>query len=412
MSRRQVDPGPEALCQGLVAHLEEQMQIHDPRILDAFRAVPRHRFVTHVSIEEAYRDRAIATKQLDNGLAISSASQPAMMAIMLKQLNIQPGHRILEIGAGTGYNAALMAHLVGARGHVVTIDFDEDIVSDARQHLAANGVENVDVIRADGGRGFAAGAPFDRIILTVGAWDIAPAWREQLTAHGRLVLPLSVGGPQLSVAFQAQNGHLISQSAHYCEFMRLRGEFAGPEMLGPLGPERGLLIGSEEALPVPNDTLYNWLSGPSQDDPAGMHMALRDLRSSLWLWLGIHETGHFRVYATGDIAKRGWIPDLLSVSVPGGLFRGTSGLVNEDGVCLLARSDDEANPFPLRLRSYGNAKALTQRLLGQLQAWDAAGRPRGDRLEIVVYPLEAAIDVPEGAVVIPKRWHQHVLRWP
>lgn len=201
MARQQVDPNPETLRQGLVSHLKERMHIRDPRILAAFRAVTRHRFVTHVSIEEAYRDRAIPTKQLDSGVAISSASQPAIMAMMLAQLDLQPGHRVMEIGAGTGYNAALMARLVGARGQVVSIDVDEDIVADARQHLAANGIANVEVIRTDGGQGCPDGTPFDRIILTVGAWDIAPARRQQLTVNGRLVLPLSVGGSQLAVAF-------------------------------------------------------------------------------------------------------------------------------------------------------------------------------------------------------------------
>jgi len=411
MSCRQVDSDPEALRQALVTHLKEQIHIRDPRILAAFRGVPRHRFVTHVTIEEAYRDRAIPTKQLDSGVAISSSSQPAIMAMMLEQLDLQPGHRVMEIGAGTGYNAALMSRLVGEHGHVVTIDYDEDIVSKARQHLAANGIENVDVIRADGGQGVPDGVPFDRIILTVGAWDIAPAWREQLAANGRLVLPLSVGGPQLTVAFQSQDGRLVSQSAHYCEFMRLRGEYAGPEILGPLGPKQGFLIGSEEALPVPADTIYGWLHGPSQDYDTEMHIALRELRSSLWFWLGIYATGQFRVYAAGDIARRSSIPDLLSVSTPVAVLKGTSGLVNEDGVCLLARSDHDANTFPLHLRSYGNAEALTQQLLGQLRTWDAAGRPKGENLEITAYPLHDKIDVPEGAVVMSKRWHQFVLRW-
>jgi protein-L-isoaspartate(D-aspartate) O-methyltransferase len=411
MSRQQVDPNAETLRQGLVSHLQEQMHIRDPRILAAFRAVPRHRFVTHVSIEEAYRDQAIPTKQLDSGVAISSSSQPAIMAMMLAQLDLQPGHRVMEIGAGTGYNAALMAHLVGARGQVVSIDVDADIVADARQHLAANGIANVEVIRTDGGQGFPDGAPFDRIILTVGAWDIAPAWRQQLTANGRLVLPLSVGGPQLAVAFQAQDGVLVSQSAHYCEFMRLRGEYAGPESVERVGPRQDLLIRSEGALSVPRDTIYSWLHGPSRDYPAEMQMTLRDIWSSLWFWLGVYETGHVRVYAAADMAQHGRIPNLLSVSMPGAVYRGTSGLVSEDGVCLLAGADHDTTTFALQLRSYGNAEVLTQRLLGQLRAWDAAGRPRGERLEIVVYPLGAEIDIPNDAVVVSKRWHQFVLRW-
>lgn len=412
MSSRHVAPDAEALRQLLVSHLKEQIGIRDPRILAAFNAVPRHVFVTHVTIEEAYRDRAISTKLLDSGVAISSSSQPAMMAMMLEQLDLQPGHRVMEIGAGTGYNAALMSHLVGEHGQVVSIDVDDDIVADAREHLATIGVENVEVICGDGGQGVPAGAPFDRIILTVGAWDIAPAWRKQLAPGGRLVLPLSVGGPQLAVAFQAQDGSLVSQSAHYCEFMRLRGAYAGPEVVGRLGPDQGLLITSDEGLPVTMDALYCWLGGPSQDCATDIRIALREMRTSLWFWLGIHETGQFRVYAAGEVPKREWIPDLLSVSTPVALFRGTSGIAHEEGACLLSRAEHDANTFQLHLRSYGEGAAVTQRLLDQLRAWDAAGRPKGEDLAIAVYPLDAAVDVPEGAIRIPKRWHQFVLRWP
>ncbi len=414
MSCRQDGPDSdsEALRQALVTHLEEQIHIHNPHILAAFRAVPRHRFVTHVSVEEAYCDRAISTKQLDSGVSISSSSQPAIMAMMLEQLDLQPGNRVLEIGAGTGYNAALMAHLVGADGHVITIDFDEDIVSAARQHLRANRIENVDVIRGDGGQGFPDGAPFDRIILTVGAWDITPAWRQQLAPDGRLVLPLSVAGPQLALAFQAQGDRLVSQSAHYCEFMRLRGTYAGQDILERLGPEQQFLLGSDTALPVSTDTIYEWLRGTSQDHRTQVHIELRELRSSLWFWLGIHATGQCRIYANDAAAQHEWIPDLLSTSAPGGLLRGTSGLVNANGTCLLARADHETHSFPLHLRSYGNAEALTQQLLEQLQAWDTAGRPRGDHLEITAYPLDTIVEVPDDAVLVPKRWHQFVMRWP
>ena len=412
MSRRQLDPDADALRQALVDHLREQMGIRDSRILAAFHAVPRHLFVPRVSLEEAYRDRAIATKQLDNGVAISSSSQPAMMAIMLEQLDLQPGHRVMEIGAGTGYNAALMAHLVGPRGHVFTLDVDDDIVEAARRRLAAYGVANADVICADGGQGFAAGAPFDRVILTVGAWDIAPAWREQLTTDGRLVLPLAVGGPQLSIAFQAEAGRLVSQSARYCEFMRLRGAYAGPERLERLGSKTALLIGSEAVLPVSDTTIVDWLQGPSRDHATGLRITLPEIRASLWFWLGMYETGQCRVYAAGDADRRGAIPDLLSASTPGGVLGGSSGLISEDGLCLLTRFEHDGPAFPLHVRSYGNAEALTQRLLDQLRAWDAAGRPRGEGLEITAYPLKADINIPEDAVVLSKRWHQHVLRWP
>ena len=124
------------------------------------------------------------------------------MAIMLEQLNPQPGHRVLEIGAGTGYNAALMGHLVGDSGLVITVDIDDDLVESAREHLGSAGLHRVSVVCGDGGLGYADRAPYDRIILTVGAWDIVPAWWKQLKLGGRLLLPLEVkGGVQKSVAF-------------------------------------------------------------------------------------------------------------------------------------------------------------------------------------------------------------------
>src|SRR5258708_24206156 len=98
------------------------------------------------------------------------------MAIMVEQLALQPGDRILEIGAGTGYNAALMAHLVGPKGQVVTVDIDQDTAAAAQAHLATAGADDIRVLCGDGALGYPEAAPYDRIILTAGTWDIAPAW--------------------------------------------------------------------------------------------------------------------------------------------------------------------------------------------------------------------------------------------
>src|SRR5258706_14558795 len=123
-----------------------------------------------------------------------------------------------------------MAHVVGEYGHVITIDIDEDIVANARAHLQAAGCGGVTVVCADGSEGYPAEAPYDRLILTVGAWDIAPNWSQQLKPNGRLVLPLGIiGGMQKSIAFKRVGDHLESLSVHSCGFMRLRGTFAGPE---------------------------------------------------------------------------------------------------------------------------------------------------------------------------------------
>ncbi len=143
------EPGDAVLRGALVEALRLKGCLRSPALAEAFGAVPRHLFIPHVAVEEAYRDRHIVTKRLPDGEAISSCSQPYIMAVMLDQLDVRPGHRVLEIGAGTGYNAALLAHLVGAAGRVTTIDIDADTAAAARAHLDSAGVIGVRVICGD-----------------------------------------------------------------------------------------------------------------------------------------------------------------------------------------------------------------------------------------------------------------------
>lgn len=115
-----------------------------------------------------YSDIPIVTKMTD-GRATSSTSQPALVAQMLELLELQPGMRVLEIGAGTGYNAALMAEIVGSQGAVTTIDIAPDVVARAGKMLAKAGYPDIAVICADGALGHAEAGPYDRVVATVGA---------------------------------------------------------------------------------------------------------------------------------------------------------------------------------------------------------------------------------------------------
>ena len=163
-------------------------------VVAAMRAVPRHLFLPELPAELAYRNEAIVTRRGADGQPTSSSSQPTIMAYMLDQLHVGPGQRVLEIGAGTGYNAALLQQLVGAGGRVVTVDLDGDVARQAAAHLAAAGYPEVTVVQADGAAGYPAGAPYDRIIATVGVSDLAPAWLDQLAPGGRIVVPLDLRG--------------------------------------------------------------------------------------------------------------------------------------------------------------------------------------------------------------------------
>jgi len=221
-SAREAREAEARVCNlALVGQLRQAGHLHDERVAAAFRAVLRHHFLPGVPLEAVYRDDAVVTKTVD-GLPHSSSSQPAIMARMLERLDVAPGQRVLEIGAGTGYNAALLAHLAGERGRVVTVDIDADTVEAAREHLRAAGRDRVEVICADGGYGYPPGEPYDRIIVTVGAADLPPAWWEQLRPGGRLVVPLALGHhPDLLqlVTFRRQPDHLASVAIDPCGFM-------------------------------------------------------------------------------------------------------------------------------------------------------------------------------------------------
>jgi protein-L-isoaspartate(D-aspartate) O-methyltransferase len=227
VSPRRASALAEAMVQGLRTH----SGLRDDAVADAFRSVPRHVFVPGTPLDEVYRiDAVIPTHFGADGLSTSSSSAPNIMATMLEQLDVRSGMRVLEIGAGTGYNAGLVAYLTGADGAVVSIDLDPTIVAEARAHLARAGIANARVDCADGWLGAPADAPFDRVIATVGVWEIAPAWFDQLRPGGVIVLPLWLrAGAQMCVAFVREEYGFRSVSLCACGFMRLRGPNAGPD---------------------------------------------------------------------------------------------------------------------------------------------------------------------------------------
>jgi protein-L-isoaspartate(D-aspartate) O-methyltransferase len=182
-----------------------------PELAAAFAAVPREAFVTggfqrrdgawarpgdRDFLDLVYRDDVLVTKVADR-LPVSSSSQPSLMAIMIDALDVRPGMRVLEIGAGTGYNAALLAAL-GAR--VTSVDVQADVAERARAALEQADVKGVEVRHGDGYEG-APDQRFDRVIVTVGVAGISPRWLENLDGDGPVVAPVEHAGthPVLAV---------------------------------------------------------------------------------------------------------------------------------------------------------------------------------------------------------------------
>jgi protein-L-isoaspartate(D-aspartate) O-methyltransferase len=408
-----------ALHRALIDGLKSAGQIRTPPVEAAFRAIPRHLFLPGLALDRVYRDDAIPTKLLYNR-AVSSSSQPAIMAIMLEQLGLEPGHRVLEIGAGTGYNAALMAHIVGETGRVTTVDIDEELVERARGHLAAAGFGGVQVVRGDGGLGYAEGAPYDRIILTVGSWDVVPAWREQLRPGGRLVLPLSIRGPERSVAFEHAEGYLTSVSVEPCGFMPLRGAFAGPRGRVQLGPDPSLYLVAEDPERVDAEATYELLTGPRRDWPTAVRITPPLEGRGLGLWLAAREPDIGQLVAEGSLVDGGIVPCLWRVSRPSYRVCSTAVLLGQSGLCALtgppdqppAGGPDGSESFELFVRSFGPDEGLAQQLVQQVAAWDAAGRPSTEGLRIRAYPSEVEYHPSANEAVVQKRWTRLVLDWP
>ncbi|MDP9610031.1 methyltransferase domain-containing protein [Streptomyces demainii] len=185
----------------------------------------------------AYADVPLATRVRDGEL-ITSSSQPSLMARMLQALRVRDGDRVLEIGAGTGYNAALLAHRLG-EAHVTTLDLDPEITEAARNHLAAAGFRPA-VVTGDGARGCPLHAPYDRIIATCAVASVPPAWLGQCRPDALILTPLATGLITLRVAdARHAEGRFLATPAY---FVPLRGSGPPPERVPTCGlPSRPLL---------------------------------------------------------------------------------------------------------------------------------------------------------------------------
>ena len=373
----------DSLRKVLVDRLRAQGTVRTGRVEEAMRSVPRHLFVPGVSLEEAYADAPLYTKQDGAGASISAASQPTIVAMMLEQLQVQAGHRVLELGAGTGYNAGLLTHLAGPRGQVTTVDVDADIVEGAHLGLAAAGFDEVRVVLGDGALGYAPDAPYDRVIATVGAHGVPVAWLAQLAPRGRLVVPLRLrGSVSRSIVFeQTTPGCWRSVGSRLSTFMPLRGIADDARRIVPLSDDGSVSLQVHREQTV---------------DQALLEGVLERARTQLWtaVWFrGPESMEWMDLYLACVLDNALSRMPVARSAVDGGLVSpqfgwGSMATVEKEQLAYLTlrqneRTTDGAKLYEVGVVGHGDA-GLAERVVDAVRAWDRTLRSRHAAFELPV----------------------------
>lgn len=192
----------------------QERGIDDPHVLRAMEKVRRHLFVPEEFRSAAYSDRPLPIGQ---GQTIS---QPYIVALMTELAEVEPGDRVLEVGTGSGYQAAILAELVEG---VYTVEIVEELGKTARKRLEKLGYDNVHVRIGDGFRGWPEHAPFKAIVVTAAPPEIPGPLKEQLAPGGRLVIPVGEGWQELKVVEKAADGTLKKTTVIPVQFVPMTG---------------------------------------------------------------------------------------------------------------------------------------------------------------------------------------------
>jgi protein-L-isoaspartate(D-aspartate) O-methyltransferase len=410
---------------GFTRRLRDVAPAADP-ILDAFARVPRHLFLPGVSLEAVYADDAVVTRD-EGGVPTSSSSQPSLMARMLEQLDVRAGDRVLEIGTGTGYNAALLAALGAA---VTTVELQPEVAAAAVAHLRSAGFDAVESggvkpdhaagrgdravtpVEVDGrdaavapgsvlvvtGNGAAPpGGPYDRVIVTAGCWSLPAALVGAVTDGGLLVAPLRVNGVELVLPLRREAGSLRGAGGVPCGFMPLRDGDARP-WRWPLGAG-GFATADADLGVEGRGALDRLLATPGR--PVGDPLELRDDEHALdaLLWLGLQGDPLVSLMHPSKEGPPAWTValDVMPASL----------LVIELG----SRYDRVGGAV-----LHGGEGALRTCRAG-MRAWRAGGAPGPAALELTIEPSaeRAGWSLPyptaDGAATMTRGGHRWALRY-
>lgn len=392
----------------VVDELRADGNISSPEIEAVMRKVPRHAFIPDAPLDKAYDTyAAVITKTDEHGVQLSSVSAPQIQAMMMEQAQVKPGMRVLEIGSG-GLNAAYLAELVGEHGEVVTVDIDPVVTERAHRLLDEHGYGRVRVVTADAAEPIPELGEVDVVMVTAGAWDIAPVWTAQLKPGGRLVVPLRMRGLTRSVAFTQITGehgpYLESVSALICGFVPMQGSTAHREELLLVNgtPEIGLKF--DDGLPADPHRLDNAVTFPRHELWTGVVIGLSELIDTLQMAMAISLPG-FCTMAVDEDLDTGLVAPVNK--------RFALAAVEDDTFAYLVTRRTEGNKhIEYGVHALGpNAKQFADKVADVLRDWE--GNRRGGPSPVIrAYPANASDDQIPADRVIDKVYSRVSLSWP
>jgi protein-L-isoaspartate(D-aspartate) O-methyltransferase len=376
----------------LAAALADELRSRDqqlpPAVLEAVAATPRHLFLPEMGLDVAYRDAGVVCKQDFAGRATLVAVRPTTLAGSLAMLRPRKGHNVLEIGAGTGYSAALLAHLVGPGGRVTSLELDPVTADQALDHLQRASAHDIQVVQADGAQGYAPRATYDRLFSSVGVWDIPVQWRAQLREGGRMVVPVTLDAVQVCGAFAAQADQTwLSVENRSSDYPYMQGADATPDLRLPIGTS-GLTVITDEPRKLDTVSLHLLLSEDVEVASLGADLQLPEALFAFQLFLMLREPPEmtFALFHVNDT-------------------RMAYGLAGR-GLMLFARSSACFVPYEAEGRAwvFGGADAYLA-VLAQADAWQALGRPGVEQLRMRLVPRRSTRPAPAQGKRYPRRDH-------
>lgn len=359
----------------------------------AYLETPRHLFVKHYrewaikewrevnedNLEEhlamLYADRALILFGDDDEDVPSTISQPSFVLRMLDMLQFEPGHKVFELGAGSGWNAALMGHLVGPEGRVYSLEIIPEVARKASTTIEALGIKNVSIIEADGGEGYASGGAYDRAIFTAGAYDLPHHFFEQMQDGGLLLIVIkNEGGGDNLFLLRKTGQYFGSIEAMPCGFVQMKGKYQ-MDSIEPIHLE--ILPEWSELKHKEINKRPFWWGGKGKE---GFQWRTLGIRS----FLGITEP-FFRAFKIERTDKRLREEHYF-------------GLWDQEKHSLVIAKDDF-------LISYGNSIA-EERLMQNVKQWIELGMPSAASFELEVYPIDFQLTADENQWVVKRRESQ------